>query len=245
MEEPVLSESNTSITSNENILEINASKTDFTLSTLSLTYSVPESLSIGTNIQFIIKITSEEASDDSDENLVLEDTVTLIVVQNTSDTTEKDENASKPSIDEQDPLHSSDKASNFSNTTTYSEKTSFTSKSATQISGANSSNNLSHTSDNNIQETVSYLGSQNNYLSDLYIEGFSFSKDFSKTNFTYFATVPSNITSLDIKAIAEENTSTICIYGNNDLNSATNKILVTVTAENGNVRTYRIYVTRQ
>ena len=49
------------------------------------------------------------------------------------------------------------------------------------------------------------------------------------------------INSLKISAIAEDDEAKICIYGNEDVENGS-KVLVSVTAENGNVRTYRIYI---
>ena len=91
-------------------------------------------------------------------------------------------------------------------------------------------------------QQVSYLGSSNNYLSALSVDGFEFSSSFFKTNSTYFVVVPANTDSLTINASAEDSSSKISVYGENDLSSEIDKILVSVTAENGNVRVYRIYV---
>ena len=95
-----------------------------------------------------------------------------------------------------------------------------------------------------IQETVTYNGSDNNYLSELCINGYTLNKEFSKDNSTYFVTVENDVSFLDITEMAENSSSIVCVYGNESLSEGTNKILISVTAENGNVRNYRIYVTK-
>ncbi len=115
----------------------------------------------------------------------------------------------------------------------------------TKTSGnnANFSNNMSsqNSSTKQITETVTYNGSNNNYLSNLSVEGYNLNKEFYKDNGTYFVEIDSIVSSININTEKEDGTATVCIYGNEDLKQGTNKILVNVTAENGNVRTYRIY----
>jgi hypothetical protein len=90
-------------------------------------------------------------------------------------------------------------------------------------------------------ETAIYNGSNNNYLSSLEIDGVELTADFNKEKTTYFATVE-GLDSITVTAIAEDSDSKVSITGT-DLKSGENKILISVTAENGNVRYYRIYVT--
>lgn len=111
--------------------------------------------------------------------------------------------------------------------------------------GATDSSNKTETSSRENIETVTYNGSDNNYLSSLSISGYEFTKSFSKENTTYFVTVDHDLESIDIKQIAEDSNAKVCIYGNNNLIEGTNKILISVTAENGNVRIYRIILTRE
>lgn len=91
---------------------------------------------------------------------------------------------------------------------------------------------------------VTYKGSDNNYLSELSVEGYTLNREFSKENTTYFITVGNEIEEVDILANVVDDEATVNIYGNKDLKVGTNKILIAVTAENGNVRNYRIYVTK-
>lgn len=99
--------------------------------------------------------------------------------------------------------------------------------------------NLSNT------ETVVYNGSRNNYLETLSITNHEINTEFSKENTTYFLTVSNDITSIKITATKEDSSSKVCIYGNDDLKVGTNKVLISVTAENGDVRNYRIFVNRE
>ncbi len=90
-----------------------------------------------------------------------------------------------------------------------------------------------------------YKGSYINYLTDITVNGYSLKPDFTMTNTTYVLTVENSVTSLDIDVTKYDSSSTVKIYGNTDLSVGQNKVLISVTAENGSVRTYRIYVTRQ
>lgn len=92
--------------------------------------------------------------------------------------------------------------------------------------------------------TESYQGDQNNYLSSLSITGVEFKNSFKKTTNSYFATVDESVTSVTVNAVAEDSDAIITIYGNTDLKSGKNKILINVTAEDGSVRAYKIYVTK-
>lgn len=94
------------------------------------------------------------------------------------------------------------------------------------------------------QETVTYEGDCNNYLESLSLEGYNLTPAFLKTNNTYFINIDSDVSSLNITAKAESDEAKVNIYGNNNLEDGENKILVFVTAENGDVRTYRIYATK-
>ena len=185
-------------------IEITGSKDN--LNILKLNYTVPEDISFGTSIQFIVKISSTDVSDDETSPVVIEDSITLSVVENSSSSTNND---------------------NTDNET-----------------DGNSSNTINDEHDNNVPDSTN-LGSSNNYLSSLSVNGFNFTQEFSKTNSTYFMTVGADTSSITINASAEDGSSTICVYRDDNLSSDINKILVNVTAENGNVRTYRIYVIKE
>ncbi|HMM07054.1 MAG TPA: cadherin-like beta sandwich domain-containing protein [Clostridiales bacterium] len=93
--------------------------------------------------------------------------------------------------------------------------------------------------------TVTYQGSYNNYLSSLAVTDYAFQTDFTKTNDTYFITVANDVSDITVSAVAEDDAAVVAVTGNDDLAVGVNKVLVSVTAENGNLRTYRIYVTRE
>lgn len=95
------------------------------------------------------------------------------------------------------------------------------------------------------ETTVTYNGDSNNYLTSLTIEGYDLTPTFAKTSNTYFITVKNDVETLNITAVAEDSDAKVKIYGNEDLQIGTNKILISVTAENGDVRTYRIYVQKE
>lgn len=103
------------------------------------------------------------------------------------------------------------------------------------------SSNIQNFSSNEIKEEATYNGSCNNYLSKIVIENGDLTIDFYKEKTTYFLTTTS-LDKLDITAVAEESASIVNITGT-ELKEGQNKILISVTAENGDVRYYRIYVT--
>lgn len=93
----------------------------------------------------------------------------------------------------------------------------------------------------NIENQATYNGSNNNYLEKLEVEGKEFNTSFNKENGTYFIDI-NNTNAINVTAIAEDSTAKVYITGNDNLESGNNKILISVTAENGDVRYYRIFV---
>lgn len=100
--------------------------------------------------------------------------------------------------------------------------------------GSSSSSNTSTT----------YKGSSNNYLSNIIVKGYNLNKTFTKERLTYFVTVPNSVKSLSINASKENSKATVNIVGNSNFSVGVNKVLITVTSEDGRVKNYRIYVTR-
>jgi hypothetical protein len=103
------------------------------------------------------------------------------------------------------------------------------------------SSNETQTSNTKVATAI-YNGSNNNYLSSLEIEGVSLTSSFSKEKQTYFVTVE-DLETLTVSAVAEDDSSKVTITGT-DLKDGENKVLISVTAENGDVRYYRIFVTK-
>lgn len=95
-----------------------------------------------------------------------------------------------------------------------------------------------------LTKTVTYQGSQNNYLSSLSIKNVKFKNNFRKTTLDYFAKVEENTKSVTVNAVAEDSSAIVTISGNTNLKSGLNKILITVTADDGSIKTYRIYITK-
>lgn len=85
----------------------------------------------------------------------------------------------------------------------------------------------------------------NTYLKDLQIDGQTI-ENFEKTTLSYGVTVPNEVTSLNINAITESDAASVSITGNSDfVTNEQNTVLITVTAEDGTIGTYKIYVTRE
>lgn len=107
------------------------------------------------------------------------------------------------------------------------------------VSGSAKSS-LSGTSVNTENQEI-YNGSNNNYLEKLEVEGKELNTSFNKENDTYFIDI-NNTNTINVTAIAEDSTAKVYITGNDNIESGNNKILISVTAENGDVRYYRIFV---
>lgn len=90
-----------------------------------------------------------------------------------------------------------------------------------------------------------YKGSQNNYLKSLSITDVEFKNSFKKTTADYFARLDDDdLDKVTVKAVAEDSSAIVTVYGNTNLKEGKNKIIINVTADNGDVRTYRIYLTK-
>lgn len=113
-----------------------------------------------------------------------------------------------------------------------------------QEAGSVSSKTSSMTISSKTDETEEYKGDRNNYLSNLEISNFTLKNDFKKTTQTYFAEVE-NVDSIDVTATAEDSSANVKIFGNSDLKTGINKVLIQVTAENGNIRNYKIFVNKK
>ena len=94
-------------------------------------------------------------------------------------------------------------------------------------------------------QTVTYKGSRNNYLTNITVTGYEITPEFKKTNNTYFLTVGNDITSITVSTTKDDSSSVVSISGNTNLKVGLNKVLISVLAKNGDVRYYRIYVTRE
>ena len=82
-------------------------------------------------------------------------------------------------------------------------------------------------------------------LRSLMVSGHSLNETFSQTNYTYTMTVPYDTTTLNISAVAENDTDTVEIDGADNLEVGENEVTITVRSESGKEATYQILVTRE
>lgn len=85
--------------------------------------------------------------------------------------------------------------------------------------------------------------SSNNYLKSLSIEGYELEPVFNKETLEYNVTLKVDTTSINVLAEKEDNTAFIKGIGEVPVNDGPNTIIVTVVAENGNERQYKINAT--
>lgn len=222
------------VTKNSDNVQINIDKETTTLNQLTLSYKIPENYNIGDNIVFNISIKNNE----SEEEILK--VVEIKIVDKTEENNELNE-ITPSNNNENENVNVNDRNINNENNEKEQVQDNFSQnvKMSTQSSFSNGTNERQNA------ETITYNGSSNNYLSDLYVTGYDFTESFNKDNETYFLTVNNDVSSLTTVAVPEEEKSTVKIYGNEEINVGTNKILVTVTAEDGSIRNYRIYVTSQ
>ena len=90
---------------------------------------------------------------------------------------------------------------------------------------------------------ISYVYSSNNYLKTLEIADYDI--DFDKLVNEYRIRVDSDVNSLDIKAIAEDNRASVEITGNENFKTGDNIVIIKVTAENGDVNEYKLIVNKK
>jgi hypothetical protein len=86
--------------------------------------------------------------------------------------------------------------------------------------------------------------SSNNYLSSLSVNTEGLTPNFSKTKTSYTLTVKESVNDIIINAVAEDKKASINIAGNKGLIVGDNTVTITVTAENGTKRLYKIIVTK-
>lgn len=250
------------------MLEINKDKLN--LDYITMYYNIPEDIELGAKIELVSDIIvekeenseSEESEDTSDlvEEIVKTETIEITIIENTTEEDSKtdieadskeennpninenigsnvnqNENTLENSANEENNFSQMESTKGQSNTSSVGENQNFASVSI-------SSGNISYTeSKTSTTTTAVYNGSDNNYLSSLDIEGISLNTTFSKEITTYFAEIE-NYTTANITAIAEDENAKVCITGEDTLVNGQNKILITVTAENGDVRYYRIFI---
>ncbi len=106
-------------------------------------------------------------------------------------------------------------------------------------SGGNNNNQNNNGNQNNNQNNNK---SSNNKIKELSIDGFELAK---VDNNNYTLNVSNDVTSVNVKASAEDGKATVSGAGNHELKVGENVIEVVVTAENGSKNTIKIKVTRK
>ena len=86
--------------------------------------------------------------------------------------------------------------------------------------------------------------STNKLLKSLKIEEANLNPEFDKDVTNYTLKIGKDVNSLKIEAVAEDDKSQVSISGNEDLKNGENTVKITVTAEDGTIRTYTITVTK-
>lgn len=84
--------------------------------------------------------------------------------------------------------------------------------------------------------------SKNNYLKSLSVTGYDLSPAFNKNTTEYKVNVDSNTEQVTINATKEDSRASISGTGTHDVSEGENKFNITVTAENGSTKTYKVIV---
>ena len=245
---------------NEIIIEINKENTN--LDVITLNYNLPEDLEVNDTISFKASIinnensSNEEGKEGKEEKQEIEKKVKIIEdekndsMKNDEKDKEDNKNESEENNEKSDEILEKDNK-NISNNDfneinkKIEDQNTVKENSVKNVQNSNINTNTKNISTNQSEEETSiYNGSNNNYLSNIIVNDYSLNKEFTKDSSTYFVTVGNDVNSLNITTEKEEVSSIVSIYGNENLSVGKNKILICVTAENGNVRIYRIYVTK-
>lgn len=95
----------------------------------------------------------------------------------------------------------------------------------------------------NTNETT-YTKSSDNTLKALKVNVEGLSPSFNRYTYTYTLSVGNDVESLKVTASVNDSKAKYYVSGNTDLKEGDNNVFVTVTAENGSTRTYKIIVTK-
>ena len=245
------------------ILEIDKEKIN--LNQITLYYPISKDIKIGTKIQLTAKIivnnemkveneitietengknttNTENIGDENNEEIVKEITKIITVVEKNNENKEEENtnisNDKKP--ENKQEMSNEEKSNSKQEQKNRNEKTSNNIENQKISVSGSAKSSLSGTSVNT-ENQETYNGSNNNYLEKLEVEGKELNTSFNKENDTYFIDI-NNTNTINVTAIAEDSTAKVYITGNDNIESGNNKILISVTAENGDVRYYRIFV---
>ena len=245
---------------NDILISIDKSKNNF--DKITFCYTVPENSEVGTKIELNAQIVTEEPKEDAEletEYKVVESKKINVRIVKKGEAVDKSkqENVSKPQVhnehenvtafeknDKQDvSIYTSENENipeGFTNDVSRNKNKSMSSNKAQNVSYVVNSMDVSSMPSQT--ETAVYNGSNNNYLESLEIDGEELNTSFNKENTTYFVQTTGK-TELNVNATAEDDESKIYVTGNDNLKNGENKILISVTAKNGDVRYYRVFVT--
>ena len=92
---------------------------------------------------------------------------------------------------------------------------------------------------------ISDKASSNNLLSNLVANEGKLSPNFNKNTTKYTMTVPNNVKRVNLQYATEDTAATAKISGASNLKVGENEVKITVTAENGTTKVYKITVTRE
>lgn len=233
-----------------NSIVINGNKEEMNINEIKLYYQIPQNTEVGTTFTFKAtieeNIEKEESENSTTEEIEVEDNNSNIEENNNEE--EQQEKGKKQEVEVTITIVEKveeEKVEDKNNTNNQNEKQeqSGIEKNSMSIGSiqVNTSNVRTGSNTTAQGETVTYNGSSNNYLKKLSIEGYEFTTNFTKENTNYFIKLDEQVDSLNLTAIAEDDEAKVCIYGNEEVEDG-KKILIYVTAENGSVRTYRIYI---
>lgn len=93
---------------------------------------------------------------------------------------------------------------------------------------------------NNQQNTKS----SNNNIKSLQLDTEGISPAFNKNKTQYYIIIPNEILNINVTAVPEDSKSTVQISGNKNIPEGNSRIIILVTAENGNKKEYFINVTK-
>lgn len=185
---------------------------------------------------------TENIGDENNEEIVKEITKIITVVEKSNENKEEENtnisNDKKP--ENKQEMSNEEKSNSKQKQKNSNEKTSNNIENQKISVSGSAKSSLSGTSVNT-ENQETYNGSNNNYLEKLEVEGKELNTSFNKENDTYFIDI-NNTNTINVTAIAEDSTAKVYITGNDNIESGNNKILISVTAENGDVRYYRIFV---
>ena len=112
----------------------------------------------------------------------------------------------------------------------------------TPLDVADLSNNTKYTTAKSLTISVS-SPSSNNYLSSLKVGDYALTPQFNKDVLEYNVEVPNDVRKVNISTTKDNATATVRGAGEVNLAEGLNDFSISVTAQNGNVRTYKLYIT--